>query len=145
MKSLARLIVLGMFAIGLPAIAQNPSPNVAHESVIDGKWEAKLAGQDKPVATFDFKNEKGIVTGVVTQDGKPTDIINGVLDGAELKFETRHAGIGGAKPMTMSWAGAVTSEGDAPLIKLTCAMQTEDGGPAVGDLQTQQLEARKVK
>ena len=149
MKTFALLIVLGMFAIRLPAVAQNPGqeiPTIAHETVIDGKWEAKLTAQDKPVAMFDFKNENGVVTGTVTQDGEPTEIINGTLDGAKLKFETRHAGIGGAVPMTMSWTGAISSDSQAQsIINLTCAMQTEDGGPAVGDLQAKQMEARRVK
>ena len=149
MKTFALLIVLGMFAIGLPAAAQNPgqeTPNVAHETVIDGKWEAKLTAQDKPVAMFDFKNENGVVTGTVTQDGNPTEIQNGTLDGAKLKFETRHTGTGGVAPMTMSWTGTITNDAQAQaIINLTCAMQTEDGGPAVGDLQARQMEARRVK
>ena len=148
MKTFALLIVLGMFAIGFPAVAQIPgqeTPNKAHETVIDGKWEAKLAAQDKAVAIFDFKNENGIITGTVTQDGKATEIKNGTLDGLKLKFETRHASTGGGVPMTMSWTGTIINDGEAQAINLTCAMQTEDGGPAVGDLQAKQMEARRVK
>ena len=148
MRTFALLIVVGMFAIGLPGVAQNPGqepPNKPHQTVIDGKWEAKLAGQDKPVAIFDFKNENGVVTGMVTQDGKPTEIKNGAFDGTKLKFETRHAPVGGGGPMTMSWTGAIISDGETQVIKLTCAMQTEDGGPTVGDLHAQEMEARRVK
>jgi len=148
MKTFALFVVLGMFAIGLPAVAQNPgkeTPNKTHETVIDGKWEVTLPGQDKPVAMFDFKNESGIVTGVLTQDGKTTEIKNGTLDGAELKFQTSHLATGGGAPMTMSWTGMIVSNGDEKAINLTCAMQTEDGGPAVGDLHAQQMQARRVK
>ena len=87
----------------------------------------------------------GIVTGTVTQDGKATEIKNGTLDGLKLKFETRHAATGGGVPMTMSWTGTIINDGEAQAINLTCAMQTEDGGPAVGDLQAQQMEARRVR
>ena len=139
MKTIALLIVLGTFAIGQDV------RNTPHQTVIDGKWEARLAADDKPVATFDFKNENGIVTGLMTQDGKPTEIKNGALDGAKLKFETRHDGVGGVTPMTMSWTGTIVTDGEVQTIKLTCAMQTEDGGPAVGDLHSRQMEARRVK
>jgi hypothetical protein len=148
MKTFSLFIVLGLFALSSPVVAQNPGqdilPNKAHETVIDGKWEAKINGQDKPVATLEFKNENGTITGTVTQDGKPTEIKNGALDGTKLKFETRHARKDGDAFMTMSWMGAIVSDGDVQVINLTCAMQTEDGGPGAGDLHAQHMEARKV-
>ena len=148
MKTFCLSLVLITVLVSIPTIGQVPgqeTPNKAHETVIDGKWEAKVAAQDKPVAMFDFKNENGVVTGTVTQDGLATEIKNGTLEGLKLKFETRHTGVGGAKPMTMAWTGTITNEGDVHIINLTAAMQTEDGGPAVGDLQARQMEARRVK
>jgi hypothetical protein len=146
MKFWCLLSILFVFAIVLPAVAQTPAQppaqapaNAAHETVIDGRWEAKeTAGGTAQVTLFEFKNATGTVSGTVTQDGKPTEIKNGTLDGVKLSFETHQIASGGAEPVTLTWEGTIVSGGDA--IKLTRAT-TDDR--ARGRLQ--ELQATRVK
>jgi hypothetical protein len=55
MKLYLSLSVLCVFAIVLPVLAQNE----AHETVIDGRWEARVTTQTGEQATiFDFKTQR---------------------------------------------------------------------------------------
>src|SRR5215467_805490 len=85
------LTTLCLLVFSMSTIAQDKSEkpgNIAHESTIDGRWEVKLAAEEKPIAVFEFKNTTGVVSGLMIQDGKSTEIKNGTLEGANLKFET---------------------------------------------------------
>src|SRR5262249_4339430 len=115
--------------------------NIAHESMIDGRWEAKLAAEEKPIAVFEFKNTTGVVSGLMIQDGKSTELKNGTLEGANLKFETQISAAGG-NHIKMTWTGTIAENGES--INLTCTPEPVEGQTGEGG-RSQQMEARRVK
>jgi hypothetical protein len=103
--------LLCVLAIVLPTWAQAP----AHESTVDGRWEAKVATQrGEQVTRFEFKNANGEVTGTVTEGAaQPLEIRNGRLDGFKLTFDTMQSPRGNEDPILMSWNGTIVAEAES--------------------------------
>jgi len=122
-----------IFAIVRPALTQAP----AHESTIDGKWEATVTTQGaEQVTKFEFKNGGGEVTGTVTEGkAQPLVINSGRLEGNTLTFGTTQAPRGGGDSIVRIWTGTIIGAGDS--IKLIC--KSVDGGS-----ESRELEAKRV-
>ena len=145
MKIPIALTTLYLLVFSMSTIAQDRREkpgNTAHESMIDGRWEAKLVTEEKPIAVFEFKNATGVLSGLMIQDGKSTEITNGSLEGANLKFETTQVSAGGGTPIKMTWTGVIVENGES--INLTCTPETVEG-QTNESARSQQMEARRVK
>jgi hypothetical protein len=67
-------VLLFVMSASVPAIGQGKTQEpgkAAHETVIDGRWELKSLTEKDPAMTFEFKNESGVLTGIVIQDKNP--------------------------------------------------------------------------
>ena len=138
MKVLITATLLWLLVLASPARAQNVQENgkTAHETAVDGRWEAKLKAEQQPTLLFEFKNTDGVVSGTMTQNGKLTELKNGSLKGTILKFQTTQVSPNGGDPMTMTWTGTLIDDGES--MNLTCAATEGDG-------QTLYMQARRVK
>src|SRR5207253_900352 len=110
-----------------------------YESMIDGRWEAKLVTEEKLIAVFEFKNVIGVLNALMIQDGKFTEITNGSLEGANLKFETTQVSAGGGTFIKMIWIGVIVENGES--INLACIFETVEG-QTNESARSQQMEAR---
>jgi len=135
MKLRIPLSLFCVLAIVLTALAQVP----AHESTIDGRWEAKVTTQrGEEITRFEFKNAGGQVSGTVTEGGaQPLVIKNGRLVATKLTFDTMQSPAGGGDPIMITWTGTVVGEGESIRLIRT----TADGG--VGR-DFPELEAKRV-
>jgi hypothetical protein len=145
MKISKFLVVLCLVVLSVTMVAQNKTEEpkkdkAAHETVIDGRWEAKPNPDKDPIIVFEFKNEAGVVTGMVIQDGKSNEIQNGTLEGTTLKFETTLLPAGGGDPVKMMWTGELAHS--AETITVTCVPEAADGKL---ENQRAQFEVKRVK
>lgn len=144
MKMPMLLTVLCLLVFSAPGMTQNKAQapgNPAHDTVIDGRWEARPTPEKEPIAVFEFKCEKGVVSGVAIQNGQSMEIKNGSLEGSNLKFETMQPSSGDS-PMKITWTGAIASNSQSIVL-------TSTAEPIKGDSdqhgKPQQFELRRAK
>ena|ERR1700722_19428346 len=134
MKFCVLLSLFLAFAIVLPAMPQE----TAHESAIDGKWEAtQKTTLGEQVTHFEFRNANGEVTGAVIE-GKapPAEIKNGTLAGNKLMFDTMQTMGENVDSVAISWTGTILDNGQS--IRFVRVRANGDGGGAI------ELEAKRV-
>ncbi len=126
MKLRSLCSLLCVLAIVLPIWAQAP----AHESTVDGRWEAKVTTQrGEQVTRFEFKNANGEVTGTVTEGAaQPLEIRNGRLNGFQLTFDTMQSARGDDDPILMTWTGTIVAETEAIRFVRSAANSGENKG-----------------
>ena len=131
--------LVGMWALSRPAPAPPPDPAAR----LIGSWQAELryGWGDRHTERFEFKRHAGQLTGSASFLGYPRALENVVVEGANLRFQTRSQSSMGAETRTLTHAYAAELRGQPPNEVLAFRLHSSGGFSSDKPIE---FEARRV-